>query len=83
MSQRNRDRMTPAQKAWDTRHNTPDTSAPLTRTQRLATLYRNLYRLGFGPFALDNAQAAGVGHEYRVAQAALLALVERLERTET
>lgn len=76
---RNRSRMTPAQKQWDTINN-PTGSAPvLDGRQRLGHLYRNLYRLGFGPFAQDNAKAHGAGHEYRVAQAALLGLVERLE----
>lgn len=76
---RHRSQMTPAQKQWDTINNPTRTAPVLTQRQRLAWLYRNLLRLGFGPYAQRNAAAHGAEHHYKVAHAALLGLIERLE----
>lgn len=76
---RDRSRMTPSQRAWDTQNNPDVEPVNLTQRQKLAHLYRNLYRLGFGPFAAINADAEGAGEEYFAAEKTLRTLCERLE----
>ena len=79
MKRRDRSRMTPAQKQWDTINN-PDAPQPeRTQRERQAFFYGQLVRLGFSPFGERNAADLGVAHEYRVAQAALVGLVKVLE----
>ena len=79
-TRRDRSKMTPRQKQWDTINNPSVSQTELTFPQRQRLFYRMLFQLGFArPFAEGNAQRCGMHAEFMAARAAMRLLLVQLD----
>ena len=77
---RDRSKMAPRQKQWDTIRYSAASQPELTFPQRQRLFYRTLFQMGFArPFAEANAQRCGAHTEFTAACAAMRQLLARLD----